>query len=142
MFNKKNILITGGTGSFGNEFVSHLLKNYKCNKIIVFSRDELKQYNMKIKFNKSKNLRFLIGDIRDLDRLKFAFRNVDFVVHAAALKHVPIAEYNPLEFIKTNIIGSSNIVTAALDNQVQKVLALSTDKAVNPINLYGYKTMC
>ena len=142
MFNKKNILITGGTGSFGNEFVSHLLKNYKCNKIIVFSRDELKQYNMKIKFNKSKNLRFLIGDIRDLDRLKFAFRNVDFVVHAAALKHVPIAEYNPLEFIKTNIIGSSNIVTAALDNQVQKVLALSTDKAVNPINLYGATKLC
>ena len=142
MFNNKNILITGGTGSFGNEFVSHLLKNYKCNKIIVFSRDELKQYEMKIKFNNLKNLRFFIGDIRDLDRLKFAFRDVDFVVHAAALKHVPIAEYNPLEFIKTNIMGSSNIVTAALDTQVKKVMALSTDKAVNPMNLYGATKLC
>jgi UDP-N-acetylglucosamine 4,6-dehydratase len=142
MFNNKNILITGGTGSFGNEFVSHLLKNYKCNKIIVFSRDELKQYDMRIKFNRFKNLRFFIGDIRDLDRLKFAFRDVDFVVHAAALKHVPIAEYNPLEFIKTNIMGSSNIVTAALDAQVKKVMALSTDKAVNPMNLYGATKLC
>ena len=142
MFNNKNILITGGTGSFGNEFVSHLLKNYKCNKIIVFSRDELKQYDMRIKFNEFKNLRFFIGDIRDLDRLKFAFRDVDFVVHAAALKHVPIAEYNPLEFIKTNIMGSSNIVTAALDSQVKKVMALSTDKAVNPMNLYGATKLC
>lgn len=142
MFNNKNILITGGTGSFGNEFVSHLLKNYKCNKIIIFSRDELKQYDMKIKFNGFKNLRFLIGDIRDLDRLKFAFKDVDFVVHAAALKHVPIAEYNPLEFIKTNIMGSSNIVTAALDSQVKKVMALSTDKAVNPMNLYGATKLC
>jgi UDP-N-acetylglucosamine 4,6-dehydratase/5-epimerase len=142
MFNKKNILITGGTGSFGNEFVSYLLKNYKCNKVIVFSRDELKQHDMKIKFNKFKNLRFLIGDIRDLERLKFAFKGVDYVVHAAALKQVPIAEYNPLEFIKTNIIGSSNIVTAALDNRVKKVMALSTDKAVNPINLYGASKLC
>ena len=142
MFNKKNILITGGTGSFGNEFVYHLLKNYKCNKVIIFSRDELKQHNMKIKFNSFKNLRFLIGDIRDLERLKFAFRDVDYVVHAAALKQVPIAEYNPLEFIKTNIMGSSNIVTAALDNQVKKVIALSTDKAVNPINLYGATKLC
>jgi UDP-N-acetylglucosamine 4,6-dehydratase len=142
MFNNKNILITGGTGSFGNEFVSHLIKNYKCNKIIIFSRDELKQYDMRIKFNGFKNLRFLIGDIRDLDRLKFAFRDVDFAVHAAALKHVPIAEYNPLEFIKTNIMGSSNIVTAALDSQVKKVMALSTDKAVNPMNLYGATKLC
>jgi len=142
MFNKKNILITGGTGSFGNAFVSYLLKNYHCNKVIIFSRDELKQHDMKIKFNGFKNLRFLIGDIRDLERLKFAFRDVDYVVHAAALKHVPIAEYNPLEFIKTNIMGSSNIVTAALDNQVKKVIALSTDKAVNPINLYGATKLC
>ncbi len=142
MFNKKNILITGGTGSFGNAFVSYLLKNYQCNKVIIFSRDELKQHDMKIKFNGFKNLRFLIGDIRDLERLKFAFRDVDYVVHAAALKHVPIAEYNPLEFIKTNIMGSSNIVTAALDNQVKKVIALSTDKAVNPINLYGATKLC
>lgn len=142
MFNKKNILITGGTGSFGNAFVSYLLKNYHCNKVIIFSRDELKQHDMKIKFNGFKNLRFLIGDIRDLERLKFAFRDVDYVVHAAALKHVPIAEYNPLEFIKTNIMGSSNIVTAALDNQVKKVISLSTDKAVNPINLYGATKLC
>jgi UDP-N-acetylglucosamine 4,6-dehydratase len=142
MFNNKNILITGGTGSFGNEFVSHLLKNYKCNKIIIFSRDELKQHDMKIKLSRFKNLRFLIGDIRDLDRLKFAFRDVDYVVHAAALKQVPIAEYNPLEFIKTNIMGSSNIVTAALDNKVKKVIALSTDKAVNPMNLYGATKLC
>ena len=142
MFNNKNILITGGTGSFGNEFVYHLLKNYKCNKIIIFSRDELKQHDMKIKLSRFKNLRFLIGDIRDLDRLKFAFRDVDYVVHAAALKQVPIAEYNPLEFIKTNIMGSSNIVTAALDNKVKKVIALSTDKAVNPMNLYGATKLC
>ena len=142
MLDRKNILVTGGTGSFGNEFVYYLLKNYKCNKIIIFSRDELKQHNMKIKFNKYKNLRFLIGDIRDLDRLKYAFRDVDFVIHAAALKQVPIAEYNPLEFIKTNIIGSSNIVTAALDNKVKKVIALSTDKAVNPVNLYGATKLC
>lgn len=142
MFNKKNILITGGTGSFGNAFVSYLLKNHHCNKVVIFSRDELKQHDMKIKFNGFKNLRFLIGDIRDLERLKFAFRDVDYVVHAAALKHVPIAEYNPLEFIKTNIMGSSNIVTAALDNQVKKVIALSTDKAVNPINLYGATKLC
>lgn len=142
MFNKKNILITGGTGSFGNEFADHLLKNYKCNKVIIFSRDELKQHNMRLKLSKFQNLRFLIGDIRDLDRLKFAFKDVDYIVHAAALKHVPIAEYNPLEFIKTNIIGSSNIVSAALDNKVKKVIALSTDKAVNPINLYGATKLC
>lgn len=142
MFNNKNILITGGTGSFGNAFVSYLLKNFKCNKIIIFSRDELKQHDMKLKFSKFKNLRFFIGDIRDLDRLKFAFRNVDYIVHAAALKQVPVAEYNPLEFIKTNITGSSNIVSAALDNQVNKVIALSTDKAVNPINLYGATKLC
>ena len=142
MFNNKNILITGGTGSFGIEFVSHLLKNYRCNKIIIFSRDEHKQHDMRLKFSKFKNLRFLIGDIRDLDRLKFAFRNVDYIVHAAALKHVPIAEYNPLEFIKTNITGSSNIIAAAIDNQVKKVIALSTDKAVNPINLYGATKLC
>ncbi len=124
MFNKKNILITGGTGSFGNEFADHLLKNYKCNKVIIFSRDELKQHNMRLKLSKFQNLRFLIGDIRDLDRLKFAFKDVDYIVHAAALKHVPIAEYNPLEFIKTNITGSSNIVSAA------------------PINLYGATKLC
>ena len=137
MFNKKNIMITGGTGSFGVEFVSLLLKKFRCNKIIIFSRDELKQHDMRIRFNDAKNLRFLIGDIRDYDRLKFSLKEVDYVVHAAALKHVPIAEYNPLEFVKTNIIGSSNLVNAALENKVKKVIALSTDKAVNPINLYG-----
>ena len=142
MFNNKNILITGGTGSFGNHFVSHLLKNFKCKKIIVLSRDELKQYDMAIKFKKYKNLRFLIGDIRDIDRINFAFRNVDYIVHAAALKQVPIAEYNPLEFIKTNISGASNIVNAAINNKVKKVIALSTDKAVNPINLYGATKLC
>ena len=142
MFNNKNILITGGTGSFGTEFVSHLLNNYSCKKIIIFSRDELKQYNMEMKLKKFNNLRFLIGDIRDIDRIKFAFRNVDFIVHAAALKHVPIAEYNPLEFIKTNISGSSNIVSAAIENNVKKVIALSTDKAVNPTNLYGATKLC
>ncbi len=142
MFNNKNILVTGGTGSFGNEFVPHLLKNFKCNKVIVFSRDELKQHDMKIKLGNYENLRFLLGDIRDFDRLKFAFRDVDFIVHAAALKQVPIAEYNPLEFIKTNITGSSNVITAAIDNNVKKVIALSTDKAVNPINLYGATKLC
>ena len=142
MFNKKNILITGGTGSFGAAFASYILKNYNCKKVIIFSRDELKQHDMKIKFNDFKNLRFLIGDIRDLERLKFAFKDVDYVVHAAALKHVPIAEYNPLEFIKTNIIGSNNVITAALDNNIRKVIALSTDKAVNPSNLYGATKLC
>tara|TARA_B110000305_G_C19415379_1_gene627706 strand:+ start:391 stop:1371 length:981 start_codon:yes stop_codon:yes gene_type:complete len=142
MFNNKIILITGGTGSFGNSFISHLLRNYKCKKIIIFSRDELKQYNMQKKFEKFKNLRFFIGDVRDLSRLKLAFRGVDYVIHAAALKHVPIAEYNPLECIKTNIDGSSNVITAALEAKVKKVIALSTDKAVNPINLYGATKLC
>ena len=142
MFDNKTILITGGTGSFGNAFITYLLKNYKCKKIIVFSRDELKQFNMQKKFEGKKNLRFFIGDIRDLERLKLAFKNVDYVVHAAALKHVPIAEYNPLECIKTNIDGSNNIITAAIEAKVKKVIALSTDKAVNPINLYGATKLC
>ena len=142
MFNNKTILITGGTGSFGNAFITFLLKNYKCKKIIVFSRDELKQFNMQKKFENKKNLRFFIGDVRDLERLKLAFKNVDYVVHAAALKHVPIAEYNPHECIKTNIDGSNNIITAAIEANVKKVIALSTDKAVNPINLYGATKLC
>ncbi len=142
MFNKKVILITGGTGSFGNAFVNYLLKNYRCKKIIIFSRDELKQFNMQKKFEKYTNLRFFIGDIRDLERLKLAFKGVDFIVHAAALKHVPIAEYNPHECIKTNIDGSNNIITAAIEAKVKKVIALSTDKAVNPINLYGATKLC
>lgn len=142
MLNNKIVLVTGGTGSFGNEFVKYLLKNYKCKKIIIFSRDELKQFNMQKKFEKHKNLRFFIGDIRDLERLKLAFKGVDFIVHAAALKHVPIAEYNPHECIKTNVDGSNNIITAAIEAKVKKVIALSTDKAVNPINLYGATKLC
>ena len=142
MLNNKVVLVTGGTGSFGNELVKYLLKNYKCKKIIIFSRDELKQFNMQKKFEKYKNLRFFIGDVRDLERLKQAFKGVDFVIHAAALKHVPAAEYNPHECIKTNINGSSNIITAAIEEKVKKVIALSTDKAVNPVNLYGATKLC
>ncbi len=135
----KTILVTGGTGSFGNQFVKTVLENYKPKKLIIFSRDELKQYEMAQKFSESKYkcMRYFIGDVRDFDRLDMAFRGVDIVVHAAALKHVPIAEYNPYECINTNVVGAENIVRAALKNGVQKVLALSTDKAVSPINLYG-----
>jgi len=141
MFRKKNILITGGTGSFGKNFVNKILSQHKPKKIIVYSRDELKQYQMMEDFKKSsknfKLLRFFIGDVRDYDRLSLALQDVDFVVHAAALKQVPAAEYNPTEFIKTNIFGAENVIKACLKNNVKKVIALSTDKAVNPINLYG-----
>jgi UDP-N-acetylglucosamine 4,6-dehydratase len=136
MFDKKNILITGGTGSFGRKFTQLLLQKYKPNKIIIFSRDELKQYEMAQEFS-DKCMRYFIGDVRDKDRLKKAFRDVDYVIHAAALKHVPIAEYNPMECIKTNINGAQNVIDAALDNGITKVIALSTDKAANPVNLYG-----
>ncbi|MFA7500057.1 MAG: UDP-N-acetylglucosamine 4,6-dehydratase (inverting) [Sulfurimonas sp.] len=136
MLNDKNILITGGTGSFGKEFVKTVLKDYKPNKIIIFSRDELKQYEMAQEFT-HKCMRFFIGDVRDADRLKKAMKDVDYVIHAAALKHVPIAEYNPMECIKTNINGAQNVIDAALENKVQKIIALSTDKAANPVNLYG-----
>ncbi len=136
MFNNKSILITGGTGSFGKKFVKHLLKKYKPRKIIVFSRDELKQFSMQKEFN-SNIMRFFIGDVRDLPRVTLAFRDVDIVVHAAALKQVPAAEYNPMECIKTNINGAQNVIDACLYNKVLKVIALSTDKAANPINLYG-----
>lgn len=136
MFDKKNILITGGTGSFGRKFTQLLLQKYKPNKIIIFSRDELKQYEMAQEFT-DKCMRYFIGDVRDKDRLKKAFRDVDYVIHAAALKHVPIAEYNPMECIKTNINGAQNVIDAVLDNHVKKVIALSTDKAANPVNLYG-----
>ncbi len=144
MYNKKNILITGGTGSFGQRFTSFLIKNYKPNKIIIFSRDEHKQHAMQtdINFLNNKMLRFFIGDIRDLDRLKFATRDVDIIIHAAALKHVPAAEYNPFEFIKTNIIGAQNIIESAIENKVEKTIALSTDKASSPINLYGATKLC
>ena len=135
-FKNKNIFISGGTGSFGKKFVSYVLKNLNPNKIIIYSRDEQKQYQLKKLFN-SKVLRFLIGDVRDYDRLNFAMEDVDIVIHAAALKHVDMAEYNPFEYTKTNIIGAQNIIQCSLNNKVQKVIALSTDKASSPINLYG-----
>ena len=136
MFDKSTILVTGGTGSFGSLFIRRILENYKPKKVIVFSRDELKQYEMEKDLN-HKKLRFFLGDVRDLQRLEIAMKNVDFVVHAAALKHVPAAEYNPVEFVKTNVNGAENIIYAAMKNKVKKVIALSTDKAANPINLYG-----
>jgi len=136
MFDNKNILITGGTGSFGRKYTQILLEKYKPNKIIIYSRDELKQYEMAQDFN-DKCMRYFIGDVRDAQRLKKAMKDVNFVIHAAALKHVPIAEYNPMECIKTNIYGAQNVIDAALDNHVSKVIALSTDKAANPVNLYG-----
>jgi len=136
MFNNKNILITGGTGSFGKKYTKILLQKYKPNKIIIYSRDELKQYEMAQEYTNS-CMRYFIGDVRDGPRLKKAMKNVDFVIHAAALKHVPIAEYNPMECIKTNINGAQNVIDAALENHVEKVIALSTDKAANPVNLYG-----
>ena len=136
MLNGKTVLITGGTGSFGRQFVKTILSHYKPNKIIIYSRDELKQYEMAQEYT-SPAMRYFIGDIRDLPRLEKAMNGVDFVVHAAALKHVPIAEYNPMECIKTNIIGSQNVIDAALNRGVKKVIALSTDKAASPINLYG-----
>ncbi|WP_022671267.1 UDP-N-acetylglucosamine 4,6-dehydratase (inverting) [Hippea alviniae] len=136
MFNDKTILITGGTGSFGRKFTELLLKRYKPKKIIIYSRDEFKQFEMSKVFN-DKCMRYFIGDVRDKERLKRAFEDVDYVVHAAALKQVPAAEYNPMEAIKTNVLGANNVIDAALDSGVKKVIALSTDKAVNPINLYG-----
>lgn len=133
----KNILVTGGTGSFGKKFVSVMMAKYHPKRLIVYSRDELKQHEMRVAGFNHPNLRYFIGDVRDLPRMKRAFNGVDIVVHAAALKQVPACEYNPMEAVKTNILGSSNVVDAALDAGVEKVLALSTDKAVNPINLYG-----
>ncbi len=137
MYNNKNILITGGTGSFGKAFVKIFLKKYKPKKLIIYSRDELKQYEMKLSFKKFKCLRFFLGDVRDMDRLNFALREVDYVIHAAALKQVDTAEYNPMECLKTNVNGAENVINACLHNKVKKIIALSTDKAVNPINLYG-----
>jgi len=136
IFDNKVVLITGGTGSFGHEFVRTLMQTSAARKIVIFSRDELKQYEMSQEFT-SPNVRFLIGDVRDRDRLVRAFDGVDYVVHAAALKHVPIAEYNPLECIRTNIHGAEHVIHAALETGVSRVIALSTDKAANPINLYG-----
>lgn len=138
MLNNKRILVTGGTGSFGKRFIKKILAEYKPLKVIVYSRDEYKQYNMREKFAEhEKRLRFFLGDIRDRARLYRAFEGVDYVVHAAALKQVPALEYNPTEAVNTNVMGADNIVDAAIDKGVKKVIALSTDKAVNPINLYG-----
>ncbi|MDQ1338857.1 MAG: UDP-N-acetylglucosamine 4,6-dehydratase/5-epimerase [Campylobacterota bacterium] len=136
LFNNKSVLITGGTGSFGKKYTEILLKKYKPNKIIIYSRDELKQFEMSQVFN-APCMRYFIGDVRDAERLKEAMQGVDFVIHAAALKQVPAAEYNPMECIKTNIHGAENVIQAALHNNVEKIVALSTDKAANPINLYG-----
>lgn len=136
MFNGKVILITGGTGSFGNQYVRTLLSRYQPKKIIIYSRDELKQFEMAQSFD-AECMRYFIGDVRDADRLRQAMSGVDYVIHAAALKQVPAAEYNPMECIKTNIHGAENVIQAALENNVAKVIALSTDKAANPINLYG-----
>jgi UDP-N-acetylglucosamine 4,6-dehydratase/5-epimerase len=144
MLNDKTVLITGGTGSFGKKCTEIILKKYKPKKLIIFSRDELKQFEMAQQFPDSKFdcIRFFIGDVRDKERLSRAFRNVDFIIHAAALKQVPAAEYNPFEAVKTNIIGAQNIIDVAIDQGVKKVIALSTDKAANPINLYGATKLC
>ncbi len=143
--NGKTVLITGGTGSFGKKFTQHLLNKYKkIKKLIVYSRDELKQSEMAMILSdkKYKCLRYFLGDVRDITRLSRAMKNVDVVIHAAALKQVPMAEYNPIEFIKTNVMGAQNIIEAALDNKVKRVIALSTDKAAAPINLYGATKLC
>lgn len=144
MLNDKVILVTGGTGSFGQKFIAIVLERYRPERLIVFSRDELKQFEMQQRFPESKyrNLRYFVGDVRDRDRLYRAFDGVDVVVHAAALKQVPACEYNPLEAIKTNVLGAANIVDAAIDRNVHYVVALSTDKAANPINLYGATKLC
>jgi len=138
------ILVTGGTGSYGRRLVKNLLDKYEPAKVIVFSRDELKQFEMAQEFSQDRypNIRYFIGDVRDQDRLIEAFRGVDYVIHAAALKQVPAAEYNPFEAIKTNVLGAQNIIRAAIQNNVKRVLALSTDKAANPINLYGASKLC
>ena len=144
MLNGKNILITGGTGSFGKKATEIILKKYKPNRLIIFSRDELKQFEMTQEFPDSKYdcMRYFIGDVRDKERINRAFRNVNYVIHAAALKQVPAAEYNPFEAVKTNILGAQNVINVAIDQEVKKVIALSTDKAANPINLYGATKLC
>jgi UDP-N-acetylglucosamine 4,6-dehydratase len=136
-WSKQVVLVTGGTGSFGKKFIEIMLREYQPAKLIVFSRDELKQHEMRVSGFNHPSLRYFIGDVRDLDRLRRAMHGVDVVIHAAALKQVPACEYNPMEAIKTNILGSSNVIEAALDLGVPRVMALSTDKAVNPVNLYG-----
>ena len=141
MLTNKSVLVTGGTGSFGKSMVKKLLQDDQVRKVIVYSRDELKQFEMRSVFNSSK-LRYFLGDVRDLQRLKQATDDVDVIIHAAAIKQIPAAEYNPMEAIKTNINGDENVITAAIDNGVQKVIALSTDKAANPANLYGATKLC
>ena len=144
MLNNKAILITGGTGSFGKKCTEIILERYKPKRLIIFSRDELKQFEMAQTYSTEKyqSLRYFIGDIRDKERLYRAFHNVDIVIHAAALKQVPAAEYNPFEAVKTNILGAQNVINVAIDRGVEKVIALSTDKAANPINLYGATKLC
>ena len=144
MLNNKNILITGGTGSFGKKCTEIILQKYKPRRLIIFSRDELKQFEMAQQFPDSKYdcIRYFIGDVRDKERMYRAFNNVDYVIHAAALKQVPAAEYNPFEAVKTNILGAQNVINVAIDQSVKKVIALSTDKAANPINLYGATKLC
>lgn len=137
----KAILITGGTGSFGQAFVRHLFEKSRPSRVVIYSRDELKQYEMQQRFTNDE-LRFFIGDVRDRERLNRALKGIDVVVHAAALKQVPAAEYNPIECIKTNVFGAENIINACIDQRVRQVLALSTDKAVNPVNLYGATKLC
>lgn len=141
MLNNQSILITGGTGSFGKQYIRTILRRYKPRRIVVYSRDELKQFEMQQEFTQN-CMRFFIGDVRDKDRLTMAMRGIDYVIHAAALKQVPAAEYNPTECIRTNISGAENVIHAAFANNVSKVIALSTDKAANPINLYGATKLC
>jgi UDP-N-acetylglucosamine 4,6-dehydratase len=144
VFNEQTVLITGGTGSFGKKAVQVILEQYRPKKLIILSRDELKQFEMAQKFRLAKYpcLRYFLGDVRDKDRLVRAFDGVDYVIHAAALKQVPAAEYNPCEFVKTNVLGAMNVIDAALETNVRRVIALSTDKACNPINLYGATKLC
>lgn len=144
LINGKNIFITGGTGTFGHKITEIILNNYNPNKIIIFSRDEFKQYNMKQVFpeNKYSNIRYFIGDVRDYERLLTATKNVDVIFHAAAMKQVDTIEYNPLEAIKTNIYGTENVIKAAISNNIKKVIGVSTDKCVSPINLYGATKLC
>lgn len=143
-FDNKTVLITGGTGSFGHQMTNILLNNFDLKKLIIFSRDEFKQHLMQQRFPKSKypQIRFFIGDVRDKERLKMAFKDVDIVYHAAALKHVPAIEYNPVEAIRTNIYGTENVIMAAIYNNVDRVIGISTDKCVNPVNMYGATKLC
>ncbi len=144
MFEGADVLITGGTGSFGQAFVREVLETCNVNRLVVYSRDELKQSEMAQRYSATDYpcMRYFVGDVRDFDRLRRAFHGIDYVVHAAALKQVPAAEYNPIEAIKTNIIGAENVINAAIDNGVRKIIALSTDKAANPVNLYGATKLC